>query len=80
MTVLAVFLLMLVFGLVGYLLRQSGEGDAAVPPDPEALRKAAVELHRIHRRLEAADLKQRQRRDAARFKRDLAEALDKEAP
>lgn len=80
MTVLVVFLLLLVFGLVGYLLRQSSEGVSAAPPDPEAVQKAALELHRIHCRLEAADLKQRQRRDAARFKRDLAEALDEKAP
>jgi hypothetical protein len=48
------------------------------PPDPEKVVQAAVELHRIRRRLETADLKTRQRRDAARLKREIAEALEDE--
>lgn len=78
MTVLVVLLLLMVCGLLGYLLRQSNE--YAPPPDPETVAETALELHRIRRRLEAADLKQRQRRDATRFKRELADALEDDRP
>jgi hypothetical protein len=46
------------------------------PPNPEHVMKAAVELHRIRRRLDASDLKHRQRRDAAELKREIGEALE----
>jgi hypothetical protein len=45
-------------------------------PDPETITQTAIELHRIRRRIDAADLKQRQRRDAVRLKREIAEALE----
>jgi hypothetical protein len=79
MTVLVVFLLLIVCGLVGYLLKQSSESEGAAPPDPETTMKAALELHRIRRRLEVAELKHVQRREATRLKRELAEILDDKA-
>lgn len=46
------------------------------PPDPEHLQKAAVELHRIRRQREAAELRHQQRQEAVQVGREIAEALD----
>lgn len=46
------------------------------PPDPEHLQRAAVELHRIRRQREGAELRHQQRRDAVRLRREIAEALE----
>jgi hypothetical protein len=75
MTVLAVLLLIVICGLLAYLVWRDSD-DQSPPLDPEKAMQAALELHRIRRRLEAAECKQRQRSDAARFKRELADALD----
>jgi hypothetical protein len=80
MTVLVVVLLLVVCGLIGYLIRQSTESPAAGDVDPEQAMKAAVELHRISRRLDVARLKHEQRCDAARAKREITEALDNDGP
>jgi membrane protein involved in colicin uptake len=65
-------------GLFAYLLWQSADDNSSdqAPPDPEKVVQAAVELHRIRRRLDLADLRHRQRRDAAQLKREIADALD----
>lgn len=75
MTVLVVLLLMLVVGLVGYLLRRYDEGVPAAPADPEAVRKAALELHRIRTRLNGSLAKAEIRSQATQAKRDIADAL-----
>jgi hypothetical protein len=46
------------------------------PIDPEQAVRAAVELHAIRRRLDTAWTKSEQRRDSARLRREIAEALD----
>jgi hypothetical protein len=51
------------------------ENQPTPPVDPEQAVKAAVELHRIRRRLDAAWTKSEQRRDSARLRWDIAEAL-----
>ena len=71
----ALLLLVLVAGLVIYQAWREGQPPAR-PLDPEAEAKAAVELHAIRGRLEAAELRAAQRRDAARLRRDIREALD----
>lgn len=68
-------LLLLAAGLVGLSIWKHNEAPRA-PVDPETLTQAAIELHRIRRRIDAADLKHRQRRDAVRLKREIAEALE----
>jgi hypothetical protein len=49
------------------------------PVDPEAEAEAAIELHRIGRRLDVAFTKTEQKRDMARLWREMGEALDDEA-
>ncbi|HSS34293.1 MAG TPA: hypothetical protein VLL27_13535 [Solirubrobacterales bacterium] len=68
-------LLLLAVAFVVFLAWRNGQS----PPqqrDPEAELKAALELHAIRRRLEAAELKHQQRQDAARLRRDIQESLD----
>ena len=77
MTVLVVAFLLAVCGLVGYLIRQSGETPAQ-NVDPEQAMKAAVELHRIRRNFDAARTKYEQRRDGAALRREIAHALKDE--
>lgn len=51
-------------------------GNQPAPPvDPEQAVKAAVELHRIRRNLDVAWTKSEQRREGARLRREIAEAL-----
>jgi hypothetical protein len=76
MTLVGIVVLLVIAFLVGYLLRQASEPTA--PPtdvDPEQAVKAAVELHRIRRGLDAAWTKSEQRREGATLRRDIAEAL-----
>lgn len=75
MTVLVIFLLLIVCGLLGYLLRESGESQSVVPPNPEATTKAALELHRIRTRLNGSLAKAEIRSQATQTKRDIADAL-----
>jgi hypothetical protein len=77
---IGVVLFLLVVVAIGLIIYVHSDPPASPkPPDPEYLNRAAVELHRIRRRREAADLKHRQRRDAARLGREIAEALDEES-
>lgn len=77
MTALIVLLVLLVCALgFGWLWKHTAEPPPPTALDPEQLRKTALELHRIRRRLEVSDLKQQQRRDLNRLRRDIAEALD----
>jgi hypothetical protein len=75
MTVLVVVLLIFAAALIGYLLRQASEQPPALPPDPEAVQKAALELHRIRTRFDVAWTKTEQRSDSARLRREIAEAM-----
>jgi hypothetical protein len=59
-------------GLIAYMWREA----PPKPVDPEAAMRAAVELHRIGRQLDAAWLKTQQRQGASRLRRDIADALD----
>lgn len=76
MTVIVIVVLLVIAFLVGYLFRQASE-----PPepqddvDPEQAMKAAVELHRIGRNLDAAWIKSQQRREGEALRRDIAEVL-----
>lgn len=60
-----VFILVLFQGLLA---------DRCVSREAEA--QAAIELHRIRRRLDVADVRAEQRRDTARLRRDLGDVLD----
>lgn len=75
MIVLLILILLVLAGLVGYLVHQSSP-PSPPPLDPEKVMQAAVDLHRIRRRLDVADLKHQQRRDALRLKRELAESAE----
>lgn len=82
MSTLVIVLVLAILGCLAYLMWRSVEVPPyevteELPPD-EKVMQAAVELHRIRRRLETADFKTRQRRDAARLKREIAEALEDE--
>jgi hypothetical protein len=46
------------------------------PVDPEAMTRAAIELHRIGRKLDVAYTKVEQRRDMSRLRRQISEALE----
>lgn len=75
MTVLLILLLLVIVGFLGYLIRESCEPPDDAPSDPEAELRAAVELHRIRRRLDASWTKTEQRQDAARLRRQIGQAL-----
>jgi hypothetical protein len=51
----------------------SGERPPEI--DPEDTTQAALELHAIKRRMEAAETRHELRRDGARLRRELAEEL-----
>jgi hypothetical protein len=72
-------LILIVFGFFGYLV---WKGSDEPPPDidPEAAQKAAIELHRISRRLDVARLKHEQHQAATQARREIAEALNDDAP
>lgn len=72
--VIVVVLLLLAVGAIGYVIGQS-QSEQQLPPDPETELRAAIELHRIRRRFDAAWTKTEQRRDAARLRRQISEAL-----
>lgn len=78
--IVAVLLLLVTVAIVLIVWTQHGDQPAAAsPPDPKHLAKAAADMHRIRRRLQASGLKHDQRRDAAKLKRELAEAFDEES-
>jgi hypothetical protein len=56
--------------------RQGGEK----PVDPAAATRAAIDLHTIRRRIDVELTKREQRQNATRARREIAEALDDEAP
>lgn len=66
--------LLVVVGLIVWQFREPL--PPPTPPDPERLQKAAIELHRIRRRREGAELRHQQRQGAVRVKREIAEALE----
>jgi hypothetical protein len=74
MIAFAVVLLVAVAVLVGYLLHRR-RPDATPEIDAEQAMKAAVELHRIQRNLDAAWTKTEQRGESARMRRLLAEEM-----
>lgn len=78
MTLLLIVLVLLVGGVAAHLIRRSGEPLATRDIDPEQAMKAAVELHRIRRRLDVARTRSEQRSASARVRREISEALKAE--
>jgi GAF domain-containing protein len=70
---------LLVGGLVVLLIRGDWQSDEE-QIDPETATRAAIELHRIHRRIDVVMTKQEQRQAATQARREIAEALDNEEP
>jgi hypothetical protein len=69
-------LLVLGVGVAVYLLtRDRGSADVR-RSDPETVARAATELHRIRSRLSVAWTPTEIRRDSARLRREIGEALD----
>jgi hypothetical protein len=76
-----VMLCLLVAVAIGLIVWTHSEpSPPSPPPNPEHLQKAAVELHRIRRQREKAELQHHQRREVVRVKREIAEALEGEEP
>jgi hypothetical protein len=46
------------------------------PLDPETAVQTAIELHRIHRQLDVAEIRSEQRRGVSRLRREIGDALD----
>lgn len=69
--------LVVVFGLVIFQDRPVKKPETV---SPEAAMQAAVELHRIRRRLDVAHIKTEQRRDSSRLRREIGEVLDGDDP
>lgn len=81
MEALGILFMLLLAGLFGYLVAQTGaEGKPEPERDPEAELKAALELHRIRRNLDVSLTKTDQRREADRMRRQIGEALDDHRP
>ncbi len=70
---------LLVVGVVVLLIRKEWQGDER-PLDPVSATRAAIELHRIHRRIDVVMTKREQRQAATQTRREIAEALDDEEP
>ncbi|HEX7245080.1 MAG TPA: hypothetical protein VF245_05890 [Solirubrobacterales bacterium] len=75
MTVLIVLLALLALGLLAHLIRQASDPPGTADIDPEQEMKVAVELHRIRRNFDAAQIKSEQRRDAAQLRREIGKTL-----
>jgi hypothetical protein len=75
MTVLAICIaaVLIVVVVIAGLHRPPAEPP---PVDPESMTRAAIELHRIGRKLDVAYTKVEQRRGSARLKREIRDALD----
>lgn len=78
MTVFLIFAVLIVAGLLGYFVYQASPEPPSFSADPEAELRAAVELHRIRRRLDAVWLKAQQRQDAEVVRQKIREALAEE--
>lgn len=72
----AFLLVALAIGLI--IWRFSEPDEPPKPVDPEYARKAAVDLHRIRRRLDASAVKTEQRQRAAEVRREISEAFDRD--
>jgi hypothetical protein len=46
------------------------------PLDPETAVQTAIELHRIHRQLDVAEIRSEQRQGVSRLRRDIGDALE----
>lgn len=73
MTVLVICIAVVLAVVVAAYLRRR---PADAPIDPETMTRAAIELHRIRRQLDAGYLKSEQRQDAFRLRREIRDALD----
>jgi len=71
--VLAALLLALVLAVN---LKRPSPSASSEDVDPEQAMKAAVELHRIRRRFDVSWTRSQQRREAARVRREIAEAFE----
>lgn len=68
---------MLVAVAIGLIVWQFRDSSSPLPPpDPEYLQRASIEMYRIRRRREGAELRHHQRTEAVRVKREIAEALE----
>ena len=77
MTAFAILLVVFLAGVIGYLVASSSQPDVPPEPiDPEAEMRAAVELHRIRRNLDASWTKTQQRQDGEALRREIRAALD----
>lgn len=77
MVVLLILVLLVVAGVLGYLVYASSE-EPQPPLDTETELETALRLYEIRRKLDVADLKHQQRRDANRLSHELRESLRKE--
>jgi hypothetical protein len=75
MTAIAITLILLIGGLVGYMIWRTSEPDRPTEIDPEQAMKAAVELHRIRRNLDVAWMRSEQRRETAALRREIGEVM-----
>lgn len=66
---------LLVGAVVALVIRREWQDDDQ-PLDPEAVTRAAIELHRIRRRIDVVMTKQEQRQAGVQARREIAEALD----
>lgn len=73
MTPLLMLLLVVLVVALGYFIAKSSAPN--LPLDPETEMKTAIRLHEIRRKLDVADLKHRQRQDANRLRREIADAI-----
>lgn len=77
----ALVLVVLVGGLGVYIIcRGPADSDPEPALDPAALTKTATELHRIRRSLDVALACSEIRREAARVRREIEEALNEYRP
>jgi hypothetical protein len=70
---------LIVGAMVALLIRKEWQGDGR-PLDPAAVTRAAIDLYAIGRKIDVELTKQEQRQNATRARREIAEALDEEAP
>jgi hypothetical protein len=66
---------LLVGAVVALVIRREWQEDEQ-PVDPGAATRAAIELHRIRRRIDVVMTKQEQRQVGTQARREIAEALD----
>lgn len=78
-TVIWLIVGLVVGALLALAIRREWQDDEK-PLDPEAATRAAIALHRIHRRVDVVMTKREQRQAATQARREIAEALDDEEP